>query len=104
MLGVFALFHSALLVPTLEKVIVVLVKSMKNPRTALIKTFEVNEESKDCSDQDLNHGRLQLISSMLLVTVRSTPPPLMHLTNCCCNCCWRPHNTRRLFVKKQTRR
>ncbi|XP_062000317.1 uncharacterized protein LOC133717623 [Rosa rugosa] len=126
----FALFHSALLVPTLEKVIVVLVKPMKNPMTALIKTSEVNEESKDCSDQDLNHGRLQLISSMPLVTVRSTPPPLMHLTNWCvsnrvvlllnfdhhinsldcmmgfcncCNCCWRPHNTRRLFVKKQTR-
>ncbi|XP_061991532.1 uncharacterized protein LOC133709713 [Rosa rugosa] len=34
----FALFHSALLVPTLEKVMVVLVKSMKNPRSALIKT------------------------------------------------------------------
>nr|XP_004296841.2 PREDICTED: protein FAM179B [Fragaria vesca subsp. vesca] len=34
----FALFHSDLLVPTLEKVMVVLVKSMKNPRSALIKT------------------------------------------------------------------
>ncbi|PRQ54092.1 hypothetical protein RchiOBHm_Chr2g0173731 [Rosa chinensis] len=87
-----------------EKLIVVLVKSMKNPRTALIKTSEVNEESKDCShDQDLHHG-FRLISSMPLVTVCLTPPPLMHLTNCCCNCCWRPHKTRRLFAKKQTRR
>ncbi|XP_021806264.1 TOG array regulator of axonemal microtubules protein 2 [Prunus avium] len=34
----FALYHSALLVPTLEKVMVVMVKAMKNPRSALCKT------------------------------------------------------------------
>ncbi|XP_009352262.2 TOG array regulator of axonemal microtubules protein 2 [Pyrus x bretschneideri] len=34
----FALYHPALLAPTLEKVMVVLVKAMKNPRSALIKT------------------------------------------------------------------
>ncbi|KAB2599400.1 protein FAM179A [Pyrus ussuriensis x Pyrus communis] len=34
----FALHHSALLAPTLENVVVVLVKAMKNPRSALIKT------------------------------------------------------------------
>ncbi|PRQ53592.1 hypothetical protein RchiOBHm_Chr2g0168241 [Rosa chinensis] len=50
-----------------EKVMVVLVKSMKNPRTALIKTSIM----------------LRLISSIPLVTVCSTPPPLMHLTNLC---------------------
>ncbi|XP_022137956.1 uncharacterized protein LOC111009242 [Momordica charantia] len=33
-----ALFHSDLLIPSLEKVMAVLVKSMKNPRSALIKT------------------------------------------------------------------
>ncbi|XP_060217798.1 uncharacterized protein LOC132645057 [Lycium barbarum] len=34
----FALFHSALLLPILDKVLVVIVKSMKNPRSALCKT------------------------------------------------------------------
>ncbi|GJR94151.1 TOG array regulator of axonemal microtubules protein 1 [Tanacetum coccineum] len=34
----FALYHSALLLPILEKVMMVLVKSMKNPRSALCKT------------------------------------------------------------------
>ncbi|XP_057956911.1 uncharacterized protein LOC131150299 [Malania oleifera] len=34
----FALFHSALLLPVLEKVILVVVKAMKNPRSALCKT------------------------------------------------------------------
>ncbi|KAH7573573.1 hypothetical protein ACOSP7_007325 [Xanthoceras sorbifolium] len=34
----FALYHSSLLVPILEKVVVVVVKSMKNPRSALCKT------------------------------------------------------------------
>ncbi|XP_015899856.3 uncharacterized protein LOC107433119 [Ziziphus jujuba] len=34
----FSLYHSALLVPLLEKVMVVLVKAMKNPRSALCKT------------------------------------------------------------------
>lgn len=34
----FSLFHSSLLVPILEKVIVVVVKAMKNPRSALCKT------------------------------------------------------------------
>ncbi|KAM7488165.1 hypothetical protein LguiB_025649 [Lonicera macranthoides] len=34
----FALYHSPILVPSLEKVVLVLVKSMKNPRSALIKT------------------------------------------------------------------
>ncbi|KAA0049497.1 hypothetical protein IC582_012840 [Cucumis melo] len=33
-----AIFHSDLLLPSLEKVMVVLMKSMKNPRSALIKT------------------------------------------------------------------
>ncbi|KAH7858195.1 hypothetical protein Vadar_021149 [Vaccinium darrowii] len=33
-----ALFHSTLLLPLLEKVMLVLVKAMKNPRSALIKT------------------------------------------------------------------
>ncbi|KAM2021109.1 hypothetical protein ACFX16_043168 [Malus domestica] len=35
----FAIHHSALLAPTLENVVVVLVKAMKNPRSALIKTL-----------------------------------------------------------------
>uniref|UniRef100_M1A737 Clasp n=1 Tax=Solanum tuberosum TaxID=4113 RepID=M1A737_SOLTU len=34
----FALFHSALLLPILGKVLLVIVKSMKNPRSALCKT------------------------------------------------------------------
>ncbi|KAL9265534.1 TOG array regulator of axonemal microtubules protein 1-like protein [Drosera capensis] len=34
----FALFHSVLLIPILEKVVLVLVKAMKNPRSALCKT------------------------------------------------------------------
>ncbi|CAI0626874.1 unnamed protein product [Linum tenue] len=34
----FAIFHSELLVPNLEKAMSVLVKAMKNPRSALIKT------------------------------------------------------------------
>uniref|UniRef100_A0A2N9IBJ5 TOG domain-containing protein n=1 Tax=Fagus sylvatica TaxID=28930 RepID=A0A2N9IBJ5_FAGSY len=34
----FALYHSTLLVPILEKVVLVLVKAMKNPRSALCKT------------------------------------------------------------------
>lgn len=34
----FALFHSALLLPILDKVLLVVVKSMKNPRSALCKT------------------------------------------------------------------
>ncbi|KAK9288903.1 hypothetical protein L1049_017372 [Liquidambar formosana] len=34
----FALYHSPLLLPILEKVLLVLVKAMKNPRSALIKT------------------------------------------------------------------
>ncbi|KAL9252359.1 TOG array regulator of axonemal microtubules protein 1-like protein [Drosera capensis] len=34
----FALFHSVLLIPVLEKVVLVLVKAMKNPRSALCKT------------------------------------------------------------------
>ncbi|KAJ6688948.1 hypothetical protein OIU85_005374 [Salix viminalis] len=34
----FALYHSSLLLPFLEKVMSVVVKSMKNPRSALIKT------------------------------------------------------------------
>lgn len=34
----FALYHSTLLLPILEKVMLVLVKSMKNPRSALCKT------------------------------------------------------------------
>ncbi|KAH0730625.1 hypothetical protein KY285_003850 [Solanum tuberosum] len=34
----FALFHSALLLPILDKVLLVIVKSMKNPRSALCKT------------------------------------------------------------------
>ncbi|GJV76424.1 TOG array regulator of axonemal microtubules protein 1 [Tanacetum coccineum] len=34
----FALYHSAFLLPILEKVMMVLVKSMKNPRSALCKT------------------------------------------------------------------
>ncbi|KAG2721468.1 hypothetical protein I3760_02G083300 [Carya illinoinensis] len=34
----FALYHSTLLLPLLEKVVVVMVKAMKNPRSALIKT------------------------------------------------------------------
>ncbi|KAJ0034525.1 hypothetical protein Pint_24523 [Pistacia integerrima] len=34
----FALYHSSLLVPILEKVMVVVVKAMKNPRSALCKT------------------------------------------------------------------
>ncbi|KAG5559902.1 hypothetical protein RHGRI_003260 [Rhododendron griersonianum] len=34
----FALYHSTLLLPLLEKVMLVLVKAMKNPRSALIKT------------------------------------------------------------------
>ncbi|XP_022979892.1 uncharacterized protein LOC111479447 [Cucurbita maxima] len=33
-----ALFHSDLLLPSLEKILAVLIKSMKNPRSALIKT------------------------------------------------------------------
>ncbi|KAK6161160.1 hypothetical protein DH2020_004541 [Rehmannia glutinosa] len=34
----FALFHSTLLLPILDKVVSVMVKAMKNPRSALIKT------------------------------------------------------------------
>ncbi|GKA31179.1 TOG array regulator of axonemal microtubules protein 1, partial [Tanacetum coccineum] len=34
----FALFHSVLLLPILEKVLMILVKLMKNPRSALCKT------------------------------------------------------------------
>ncbi|KAK7842380.1 uncharacterized protein LOC111988498 [Quercus suber] len=34
----FALYHSTLLLPLLEKVVLVLVKAMKNPRSALCKT------------------------------------------------------------------
>ncbi|CAI0466755.1 unnamed protein product [Linum tenue] len=34
----FAIFHSELLLPNLEKAMSVVVKSMKNPRSALIKT------------------------------------------------------------------
>ncbi|XP_059648103.1 uncharacterized protein LOC132294309 [Cornus florida] len=34
----FALYHSTLLLPNLEKVVLILVKSMKNPRSALCKT------------------------------------------------------------------
>ncbi|KAF5189444.1 Arm repeat superfamily protein [Thalictrum thalictroides] len=34
----FALHHSILLLPTLEKVMIILVKAMKNPRSALCKT------------------------------------------------------------------
>ncbi|KAG8369953.1 hypothetical protein BUALT_Bualt14G0066800 [Buddleja alternifolia] len=34
----FALYHSALLLPILDKVVMVMVKAMKNPRSALIKT------------------------------------------------------------------
>ncbi|CBI24408.3 unnamed protein product, partial [Vitis vinifera] len=34
----FALYHSALMAPILEKVLLVLVKAMKNPRSALSKT------------------------------------------------------------------
>ncbi|XP_015062173.1 TOG array regulator of axonemal microtubules protein 1 [Solanum pennellii] len=34
----FALFHSALLLPILDEVLLVIVKSMKNPRSALCKT------------------------------------------------------------------
>ncbi|KAI3692384.1 hypothetical protein L6452_32198 [Arctium lappa] len=34
----FALYHSTLLLPILEKVLLILVKAMKNPRSALIKT------------------------------------------------------------------
>ncbi|KAI3864073.1 hypothetical protein MKW98_031665 [Papaver atlanticum] len=34
----FALFHSSILVPVLDKVMLVMVKAMKNPRSALVKT------------------------------------------------------------------
>ncbi|KAF5736990.1 hypothetical protein HS088_TW14G01146 [Tripterygium wilfordii] len=34
----FTLYHSSLLLPSLDKVVVILVKSMKNPRSALCKT------------------------------------------------------------------
>ncbi|KAF9604933.1 hypothetical protein IFM89_011300 [Coptis chinensis] len=34
----FSLYHSTLLLPTLDKVMVIIVKAMKNPRSALIKT------------------------------------------------------------------
>ncbi|CAN8324660.1 unnamed protein product [Cochlearia groenlandica] len=34
----FALYHSSMLLPNLEKIIVVIVKAMKNPRSALCKT------------------------------------------------------------------
>ncbi|KAL3829377.1 hypothetical protein ACJIZ3_018179 [Penstemon smallii] len=34
----FALYHSSLLLPILEKVVIIMVKSMKNPRSALCKT------------------------------------------------------------------
>ncbi|KAG7547411.1 CLASP N-terminal domain [Arabidopsis suecica] len=47
----FAIYHSSLLLPILEKLIVVMVKAMKNPRSALCKTSIMT-----CSDIFIAYG------------------------------------------------
>ncbi|XP_010440244.1 PREDICTED: crescerin-1-like [Camelina sativa] len=47
----FAIYHSSLLLPILEKLIIVMVKAMKNPRSALCKTSIMT-----CSDIFIAYG------------------------------------------------
>ncbi|CAA7057565.1 unnamed protein product [Microthlaspi erraticum] len=56
----FAVFHSSLLLPILEKLIVVMVKAMKNPRSALCKTSIMT-----CSDIFKAYGEKLLEASHL---------------------------------------
>ncbi|KAI9184980.1 hypothetical protein LWI28_003096 [Acer negundo] len=64
----FALYHSSLLVPLLEKVTVVVVKSMKNPRSALCKTsiMASSDIFKAFGDQLLGSNSDALDSLLLL--------------------------------------
>ncbi|CAK7333201.1 unnamed protein product [Dovyalis caffra] len=66
----FALYHSALLLPVLEKVMLVVVKAMKNPRSALCKTSIMassdifnafGDQLSDSTGDAFDHLLLQLL-------------------------------------------
>ncbi|GAB4851289.1 hypothetical protein Ancab_030585 [Ancistrocladus abbreviatus] len=104
----FAIYHSALLLPMLEKVMLVLVKAMKNPRSALCKTSIMassdlfngyGDKLLQCTGADaFDHLLLQLLlkasqdkrfvceeaDKALKEMVQSvTPLPLLHKLQAC---------------------
>ncbi|TXG71732.1 hypothetical protein EZV62_000311 [Acer yangbiense] len=70
----FALYHSSLLVPILEKVMVVVVKSMKNPRSALCKTsiMASSDIFKAFGDQLLDSNSDALDSLLLQLLLKAS--------------------------------
>nr|XP_043629696.1 TOG array regulator of axonemal microtubules protein 1 [Erigeron canadensis] len=99
----FALYHTALLLPILEKVVMVLVKSMKNPRSALCKTaiMAASDLFKSYGDKLLEFTASDAVDQMMLqlllkasqdkkfvceeaertlntMVVSTTPIPLLH--------------------------
>ncbi|GKA61144.1 TOG array regulator of axonemal microtubules protein 1 [Tanacetum coccineum] len=74
----FALFHSVLLLPIMEKVMKILVKSMKNPRSALCKTTIMMLQLLLKASQDKKFVCEEAERTLKTMVVSTTSIPLLY--------------------------